>query len=141
MTTIQASTKEYLILGESATQRFTDQLTLTIKGGIALPDPSKTDNVRVSGADIGHPDVVVDTTGEYIQGMIRLALKKKRMDVLLCMKHLDKKLQGCNTDELYKQGGDKWKDFCSDIVDYYCFRYRVFKTPMPTVDWKFESNK
>ena len=141
MTTVgsQVTKKEtsYLILGvEKRTKNaFTDEITISTEEGTVLQSNDQ-DELSVSGVDIGHRDVVVATTGLYINKMIGFAMKKKRMDVLRIMKSLDVKIREADVDALYTVGGDTWKDFCSDIVDYYCFRYRVFKTPMPVCKGK-----
>lgn len=111
-------------------QPFTTTLHLQTQGGV-VAESKENEEYFISGADVGLPEVRVSTNGKYIHTMIKFAEKKKRMEVLRIMKSLDAKIRASDVDALYTQGGDSWRDFCSDIVDYYCFRFRVFKIPMP----------
>ena len=129
---ITPSETNYILLGTNVVdkKKIIESLKLTTHEGI-VKDAKRSEKYLVSGADIGHSGVAVETTGEYIEEMIRFAEKRKRMQVLGMMKHLDTKIRSADVDALYQHGGDAWRDFCSDIVDYYCFRFRVFKIPMP----------
>lgn len=129
---ITPSEKNYLLIGKNRKDEkiFVDSLKLTTHGGI-VAEAKKDETIFVSGVDVGFPEVRVSTTGEYVNTMIHFAEKRKRMQTLMLLKQLEIKLRSADVDALYQQGGDAWKDFCSDIVDFYCFRFRVFKIPMP----------
>jgi len=87
--------------------------------------------IVLSGHDAFHPDVMIRTT------------KKEIEEVMSEMDTIDKakpyfrqswdRIKNINTDVLYVEGGEKWKDFLDDIVIYYCARFKLFGKPMPAV--------
>jgi len=134
--TIKSEQIEYLLLGvnKETKQPIVENLSLQTSGGTVLPEPSDDDVLYVRGEDVGHKGLVIKTSGKEIKEMIKFAEKKKRMGILKIMKHLDEKIKSTNLDEIYPKR-DEFEKFCSDIVDYYCFRYRVFNIPMPVCDF------
>jgi hypothetical protein len=87
--------------------------------------------IVLSGHDAFHPDVMIRTTKKEIEDVMG------EMDTMDKAKHYFRQswdhIKNINTDVLYVDGGEKWKNFLNDIVIYYCARFKLFGKPMPAV--------
>jgi hypothetical protein len=129
---IKSKETHYLLLAKSKSTKetFVDQITIKTSDGVVQPEPSDDQVLYVGGLDVGHQDLLIKTSGKEIKEMIKFAQKKKRMDILRRMKQLDERIKSTNLEEIYTRK-QEFIIFCSEIVDYYCFRFRVFDIPVP----------
>ena len=119
-----ASTKE----GETLT------FPLQTGDGVVMNDVSgavMNGEVVLHGHDAFHPDVLIRTTRKEIEDVMEAMADEGYAK--WCFRQSWDRIKKVNTDDLYKEGGAKWKDFLDDIVVYYCARYKVFGKPMPAV--------
>lgn len=87
--------------------------------------------IVLSGHDAFHPDVMIRTTRKEIDDcMSEIDTNTKAKH---CFRQSWDRIKVVNTDALFVEGGEKWKDFLEDIVCYYCARFKLFDKPMPAV--------
>lgn len=90
-------------------------------------DMKPTDRVRLYCADIGYPDVAIDTTHKEIMDGLSYS-KKECNDILPLVKIA---LMNKNIEKMYNEKGNEWKDFCNDVTIYYVCRYVIYGTIIP----------
>jgi len=102
--------------------------------GIVIDDAKEVEmngEIVLSGHDAFHDDVLVRTSKKEIEecmNEIDTDVKAKH-----CFRESWNRIKKVNTDILYAEGGENWKNFLDDIVIYYCARFRLFGKPMPAV--------
>jgi len=97
-------------------------------------DPTSVEmngEIVLSGYDAFHPDVMIRTTkGEIEECMEAIDTPAK---VKFCFRESWDRIKNVNSNMLYKEGGKKWQNFLSNIISYYCARFKLFGKPMPAV--------
>lgn len=92
---------------------------------------SDNDEMYVSGADFGYPDVMVKTTLTTVNEVKEYFSTKNRDEILSQVIGIKKLYRKYTSDDLYSIG-ELWQNFCNDLVVFYLGRHFIDnKYPMP----------
>ena len=106
-----------------------DSIPMKWGGGDVVPDKSlRKKKVYLSGKDVGYEDVFVETDYDYFTKTMKKMTKK---DATMLFKATWDCLKNIEVDKIYREQGEAWRNFCDDIVLFYCARFVLFNIPAP----------
>ena len=93
------------------------------------------DDIYLTAVEVDerYEDIIVSTTKKVIEDCLKEIESSSKEDKLFFLYKSRKCAREVDIDEIYNDGGQKWRNFCDDVLIYYCLRFILFDMHFPII--------